>query len=134
MIRDLEADVAASPHHADGDLASAGRELRRVLDEVRKHLLDLDVIELDRWKVFRDFEADSVAGGDRAHLAGDVFDECADVMPCLVRDEAAVLDPREVQEVSHDAIETQGLVLDRAGELVPLPVGPGDIALAQAAG
>src|SRR5205814_9057846 len=47
-VRDFETHVAVVAAYADSDLAAGRRELRGVLDEIREHLLDLDVVELDR--------------------------------------------------------------------------------------
>jgi len=66
--------------------------------------------------------------------AGDVLDERPDVVPGLVRNERPVLDAREVEQIPDDAVESQGLVLHRARELVAFSIGPGHIALPQAAG
>ena len=75
-----------------------------------------------------------MAHRNRPQTAGHVLDERADVVPRLVRDKAAVLDARQVQQVAHHAVEPQRLVLDRADEFVALAVGPGDVPLPQAAG
>src|SRR5207237_5020722 len=93
VVADLEADVAIVARHADRDLRSSRREFRRVLDQVREDLLDLDVVELNRWQIFREVEPDRVPSGDRPHSAGNVLDKGPDIVPCLVGHERPILDP-----------------------------------------
>ena len=92
VIADRESYVAVLAPNADADLRSRGRELRRVLDQVRQDLLYLDVVELDRRKIVRHVKPHRVARSDRSHPARDVLDERTDVVPCLARHERSVLD------------------------------------------
>src|SRR5256885_367419 len=132
VIAHLETHRAVVLRHPDPDLGAPRRELGGILDEIRQDLLDLDVVELDRGEILGHVEPDRMAGGNRSHLAGDILDERPDVVPRLVRDQAPVLDPREIEEIAHDAVESKGFVLDGARELVALAVGPRDVALPQA--
>ena len=70
--------------------------------------------------------------GDWAHAPGDVLHEGADVVPCLVRHERSILDAREIEQATHQAVEPHGLVLDRGRELVALALRPVDVALSKA--
>src|SRR2546422_1144037 len=92
VIANLEADVAVLASDADAYFRSCRREFGRVLDQIREHLLDLYVVQLDRRQVLRDVEAHRVASGHWAHLARHVLDQSSDVVPRLVRDERPVLD------------------------------------------
>src|SRR5439155_1315209 len=120
--------------YADSDLAAGRRELRGVLDEIREHLLDLDVVELDRRKIVLDLKAHGVFRRDRPETTRDVLDERTDVVPGLVRNKAPVLDAREVEEIADDAVEAERLFLDRHRELFAVPIGPNDVTLPQAPG
>src|SRR5437870_4314961 len=133
-VRDFETHVAVVAAYADSDLAAGRRELRGVLDEIREHMLDLDVVELDRGKVLLHIQPHRVFGRDRPETTRDVLDERTNVVPGLVRNKAPVLDAREVEEIADDAVEAERLFLDRHRELVAVPIGPNDVTLPQAPG
>src|SRR5437867_4500388 len=134
VVANLETDVAVLARHADPDLRSRGRKFRGVLDKVRQHLLDLDVVELDGRKIVRNRHADRMARGHRTHATGYVLHQRADVVPRLVRNERPVLDPGQIEKIADDPIEAERFVLDRARELVAFPIGPIDVTLSEAPG
>src|SRR5436309_2391719 len=134
VIADREPDVAVVAADADADLRACRRELRRVLDQVREDLLDLDVIQLDGRQVFGNLQPHRVPRRDRAHPPGDVFDQRADVMPGFVRHKGSVLDAREIEEAAHEPVEPHRLVLDGARALVTLALRPSHVSLPEAPG
>jgi hypothetical protein len=131
-VRDLDPYRIAVDGCAHVDVRPWRRVLRGVLDEVAQDLIDLDVVEQDGGQVLRDIHADAVRGGDRSEAAGHLLAERTDVVPPFAGREHAGLDPREVEQVADQPIQTARLSVDRVRELGALLVRPVDVALTQA--
>ena len=133
-VGDLHLHLLPGPPRRDPDLGAGRGVLRRVLDQVGEDLVDLHGVHQHRGQVVRDLHRDEMPGGDRAQAAQGVGDQRAQVVPALLRAQAAPLNAREVEQVADDPVEPLRLLLDRLGEPRPLRVAPGHVPLAQAAG
>ena len=97
----------------------AGRRvLERVVEEVRKHALDLGGVDLDRRSLGADLQPDP--SGLRAETRERLADELVHMPELAMRLGRPGFKAREVEELLDEPIKTRRLALDRLGEPEPV--------------
>jgi hypothetical protein len=104
------------------------------LDEVREHLVDLDVVERHRGQVFWHSDNQMMGSRHRPQSPENLVNECGHVIPAFVRSQAATFDARQVQQITHDPIQPLRLFDNGVCKILPLLVRPHHVVLLQAAG
>src|SRR6185436_11954348 len=80
----------------DPDLRAGGRMAHRVLDEIRQHLIDLDVVERYRRHLIGNTNVHGVVACHCAQAPEDIIDERSQVVPAALGAQRARLHPGEV--------------------------------------
>jgi hypothetical protein len=126
----LRAEAGACVEHLEPEpvaayLDAAGRELERVLDQVREHPLDLGGVDLDRRQVVLELDVDAVGAGEPVER---LSDELVHRPELGTRCRGARLEARQVEQVRDEALQPPALEPDRleqAGSVVLVEREPG---------
>ena len=91
----------------------------RVVEEVGEHLTDQEVIDVDEREVVVDRHGDAPGRRDPRPRTASVT-RSPTAIGSLAQLEGAGLDPAQVEQVGHEAVEPVGLVVDERQKLLAL--------------
>ena len=94
------------------NLAAGRRVLDSVLNEVRDDLIDLDVVEVQRRYLGGDVAHEPMRRSRPAQPSDHFEHQRADIVPALLRLQRPCRDPRKVEEVANQAVQTRRLAFD----------------------
>src|SRR5258705_12635557 len=127
LVEDLQQYRILFAYAPDRYRGVGGRIFRRVVQDVKEHLLEQHRVELQHRQIGGELERDLVAHQDFAGTAQCAADDLADIVARGIRHDGAGFQLGHVEQVGDEAVEPLGLV-DHGGEQIPL------LQFAQAAG
>jgi hypothetical protein len=123
-VRDLDLQLVSGGADGDSNRRPVRCVLDGVLDQVGDHLIDLHVVELHRRQMLGHVQHQCVRRRNTTQAAGHFVQQRAEVVPALLRADAAGFDARKIKQIADEPVQAVGLVDDGPGELPALRLCP----------
>src|SRR5207302_5867539 len=112
------------PAHLDPNLRVGWGVLGRILDQVVYHFTNFDWVQQDGWQRGGNLDTQSMIARHRFQSNDHVVEQRFEVLPAHVWSQAAALNPRQVQQVAYETVESLRLLLDSLKKTLSLVFTP----------